>query len=222
VKYFNDLDTALHKIFDDLRDEAKQCFIADDGGKLSSVVFQQKNGEEKSWWELLADEIVTLGETPTEQENAKQIAEVIRQFETVTLSFRSFLLPRVLPCFNVLNTDRPEHSSFGWKQELGIEQLIENLRRAAENGVAKAIKLLEDCAAEPSVVLFATIEDLYDAVVRTGSSSAAERIWSSFYAAHRSEIWQEVFQQKEADTNFRNDWQDKVERLKNTIGNVEM
>jgi energy-coupling factor transporter ATP-binding protein EcfA2 len=222
VKYFNELDIALHKIFDDLRDEVKQCFIAEDGGKLGNIIFQQENGQEKSWWASLADEIVTHGETPTAQKNAKQIAEVIRQFETVTLSFRSFLLPRVLPCFNVLNTDHQEHSPFGWKQGLGIEQLIENLRRAAENGVAKAIKLLENCAAEPSIALFAMVEDLHDAVCRTGSSSAAQHIWSSFYAAHRSEIWQEVFQQKEADTKFRNDWHNKVECLKNTADNIDM
>ncbi|MDR2754351.1 MAG: hypothetical protein LBC20_01470 [Planctomycetaceae bacterium] len=222
VKYFNDLDFVLHKIFEDLQNEVKQCFIAEDGGKLGNVVFQQENGKEKSWWTLFADEIAALGETPPEQENAKQIAEVIRQFETVTLSFRSFLLPRVLPCFNVLNTDREEHIPFGWKQGLGIEQLIENLRRAAENGVAKAIKLLENCAAEPAVALFATLEDLHDAVFRTGSSSTAQQIWSSFYSAHRNEIWQEVFQQKEADSKFRNDWQNNVERLKNTAHNVEM
>ncbi|MDR0703926.1 MAG: hypothetical protein LBF88_02960 [Planctomycetaceae bacterium] len=222
VKHFNELDIALHKIFDDLRDEVKQCFIAEDGGKLGNVVFQQENGKEKSWWASLADEIATLGETPTAQENAKQIAEVIRQFETVTLSFRSFLLPRVLPCFNVLNTDREEHIPFGWKQGLEIEQLIENLRRAAEKGVVNAIKLLENCAAEPSIALFAMVEDLHDAVFRTGSSSIAQRIWSSFYAAHRSEIWQDIFQQKEADAKFCNDWQDKIEHLKNIARNVEM
>ncbi|MDR2438167.1 MAG: dynamin family protein [Planctomycetaceae bacterium] len=222
VKYFNELDITLHQIFDDLRDEVKQCFLAEDGGKLGKVVFQQENGKEKSWWASLADEIATLGETPKAQENAKQIADVIRQFETVTLSFRSFLLPRVLPCFNVLNTDREEHSTFGWKQGLDIEQLIENLRRAAEKGVANAIKLLENCAAEPSVALFAIVEDLHDAVFRTGSSLAAQHIWSSFYAAHRSEIWQEVFQQKEADTKFCNEWQDKVEHLKNTARNIEV
>ncbi|MDR3233222.1 MAG: ATP-binding protein [Planctomycetaceae bacterium] len=217
LKHFDSLDEALHKIFDDLRVEAKECFTAEDGGKMTSIVLTQEDATKKTWWDSLAEQFETLGATDREQENARRIAEAIRQFDTATLSFRGSLLPRVLPCFNTLNADREEHRPFAFDNNKDFPELIERIQKAAEHGIGKAIRILRDCATEPSIALFATLDDLHDAMVHTGTADVARDLWSYFYADHRSEIWQEQFQQKEADSKFRKDWQDTIDRTNDAV-----
>jgi GTPase Era involved in 16S rRNA processing len=234
LKHFDSLDEVLHKMFDDLRVEAKECFTAEDGGKLAAVTLTQDNTTiqdnattqdnetENMWWDSLAEQFETLGATDRERDNALRIAEAIRQFNTATLSFRSFLLPRVLPCFNTLNADRQEHRPYTFDNNKDIPELIAQIQKAAEHGIGKAIQILRDCATEPSIALFATLDDLHDAVVHTGSADTARDLWSYFYADHRSEIWQEQFQQKEADSKFRKDWQDTLNRTNTAVRSVEI
>ena len=210
---FDRMDKGFKELFDRLRDEAKECFIAEDGGKLGNVVFFSYGDTTQSWWALLADEINLLGETETSKNIARRIAVALRKFDEAALSFRGFLLPRILPCLDTLDTNSEKHVPFQYK--IGkLNEIIDKIDAAAQEGVRGACGAIRRFAKEPSMSLFASIEEMRDAVMRTGGADAAAQIWSIFYAEHRAEIWSNVFQRKEADVKFRKEWQDAVEKLK--------
>ena len=217
---FDRMDKGFTELFDRLRDEAKECFTAEDGGKLGNVIFSSDESTAKTWWALLADEINLLGETEASKSIARNIAGALRKFDEATLSFRGFLLPRVLPCLDTLDTNSEKHDPFRYKGGK-LDEIIDKIDAAAQEGVRGACGAIRRFAKEPSMSLFATIEEMRDAVMRTGDAVAAAQIWSNFYAEHRAEIWSDVFQRKEADVKFRKEWHDAVEKLKaaaNTAG----
>ncbi|MDR3109245.1 MAG: GTPase domain-containing protein [Planctomycetaceae bacterium] len=216
VSSFDRMDLGFKQFFDELRDEAKKCFTAEDGGKLGKVVFAQDNAETKSWWASLADEIALVGTTEQSKGIANRIATAISNFENASLSFRGFLLPRILPCLDVLDTDSLAHGPYRYKAG-GTEETLAQIEAAAKSGIYEACSAIQGYAKEPSMSLFATIDELRDAVTRTGNAVVAGQVWSNFYAEHRSEVWSETFQKKEADIKFRKEWQNAVDALNEKV-----
>ncbi|MDR0327797.1 MAG: hypothetical protein LBI05_05830 [Planctomycetaceae bacterium] len=214
---FDRMDQGFTELFDRLRDEAKECFTAEDGGKLGNIVFPSDGDTTQSWWALLADEIGLLGETELSKNIARRIASALRKFDEATLSFRGFLLPRVLPHLDTLDPDGSAHAPFEPRVGDSIEEFISKIDAAAQQGIGGACGAIRQFAKEPSMSLFASVEEMRDAVMRTGDAIAAAQVWSNFYAEHRAEIWSDVFQKKEADVKFRKEWHDAVEKLKAAI-----
>jgi hypothetical protein len=223
VNSFDRMDLGFKRFFDELRDEAKKCFTAEDGGKLGKIEFSPgTNGagyaEKKSWWASLADEIALVGKTEQSEKIANRIAAAIRQFDMASLSFRGFLLPRILPCLDVLDTNNPTHNPYRYKGG-DTKDALDQIEVAAKCGIYEACSAIQGYAKEPSMSLFATIDELRDAVIRTGNVVVAGQVWSNFYAEHRSEVWSETFQRKEADIKFRKEWQNAVDALNEKIKN---
>ncbi|MDR3182000.1 MAG: hypothetical protein LBT89_03620, partial [Planctomycetaceae bacterium] len=156
-------------------------------------------------------------ETELSKNIAGKIANALRKFDEATLSFRGFLLPRILPSFEVLDTNSEKHAPYNPKIASSISEIIESVDSASQAGIHEACEAIRGFAKEPSMSLFATIEDMRDAVTKTGDAVAARGIWSNLYAEHRSEVWSDVFQKKEADLKFRKEWDDAVEKLKTAV-----
>jgi len=220
LKYFDNIDKCLHKLFDDLRNEAKKCLEAEDGGKMKNIQFEQVGNQ--TWWTSFAKEIKLLGITDREKENAKRIADAVKQFDGAMLSFRSFLLPRVLPRFNVLIPEQQEHQPYLFTINADVPELVARIQKAAENAISEALQILRDCAKEPSSALFATLDDLHDALIHTGSADATRDLWSYFYADHRGEVWQKKFQQKEAVHKDRKELKDRIGQIKTAVREAEI
>lgn len=210
---FDRMDKGFKEQFDKLREEAKQCFEDEDGGKMGSIVFDQEAG---SWWAALASEVALLGVTPKSKSVAEKISVALRKFNESSLSFRSFLLPRILPCLDVLDTDSSAHDPYKRRGDASIEDLIELIDTAARNGIQKACDEIRKSAEEPSRALFACIEEMHDAVLRTESAEFAGALWSDFYSNHPHEVWPEIFKKKEADAKFRSEWNEAVASVKTT------
>jgi hypothetical protein len=225
VNSFDRMDEGFKEIFDELRSEAKECFDADDGGKLANLQFpqdesssaQESTGQLQSWWTSLANEIALLGDNPADKEVANRISVSIHRFADATLSFRGFLLPRILPSLDVLDTNSPASKPFSYKSGAEVPELIDILDSAAQKGIHTACEAIRSYAKEPSMSLFATIDELRDAITRTGGATKSQFIWGLFYAEHRSEVWQDTFQKKEADIKFRKEWQNAVDMLVDTL-----
>jgi len=232
LRQFERVDVNIKSLFDTLRDEAKQCFTSEDGGKFANVKFdndfldndtqEEPISGRDAWWDSLADEIMLLGDTDRAKKTAQLIANALRQFSSATLTFRGFILPRIIPHFDVLNTSSDAHNPFRPKSfEESAENLISCLDAATKNGVDKAIDQIKSFAKEPSMALFATIEEVRDAVLRTNDEKSSERIWSNFAADHRSEVFPETFKEKEADTKFRKEWNDEVAKLQQSVNEAD-
>ena len=228
LKQFERIDDNIKSLFDGLRNEAEQCFTSEAGGKFANVTFDNEILENntqgpstvagKTWWVSLADEIMLLGDTDKAKDTARRIADSLRQFNSAALTFREFILPRILPCFDVLDTSSDAHIPFRPQSFEGAKEgLIECLDAAAKNGTDNAIELVKSFAKEPSMALFAAIEDVRDAVLRTNDEKSSERIWSNFAADHRSEVFPETFQRKEADAKFRKEWREIVAKLQQSV-----
>ena len=211
------MDKGLMELFDKLRVEAKKCLMDDDGGKMGKIVFNH-DGADVSWWDALSNDIALRGQIETQKSTAQKIGISLRKFDEATLSFRNFLLPRILSCFNVLDTESEENKKYGYHSGDTVGEVIACIDMAAQNGIDKACAEIGSFAKEPSMALFACIDDMYDAFVKTDGQNDACDLWAEFYADHRHEVWPEVFKNKEADAKFRHDWNDAVMALKTATG----
>ncbi|MDR1291015.1 MAG: hypothetical protein LBK06_07435 [Planctomycetaceae bacterium] len=214
IDEFDSLDEIFAKLFDNLRTEARQCLEDEDGGKLGNIPFPTNN--DQSWWNWLADEITLLGQEGQDDEDKQAflaVAKALRLFNDASLSFRGFMLPRLMSFLDVLDTDSPKHAPFAPKSGETLEQLLDKLRSAVKQAVRLSCEEVRQIAKEVSIALFLAIEALRDGAI----SLSSQNVWAQYYADHRGYIWKEKFQVVEQDITFRREWQQAVETVKKTL-----
>lgn len=215
IEKFEGLDEGFRELFDRLRDEAERCFTDENGGKLGNVLFEQEKG--LNWWNLLTSEIAVLGQTDAYRETARRIGKALHRFTTSSLSFRETLLPRIIPHFDCLVPGDPKNKPFLPKEFNDPQEVIDCIDSAAKHATEKAIEAVRSLSQEPSMALYAAIEELRDAVIRTSGFTGAEHVWGEFYAEHRTEIWPDHFKAHETAARFRQNWDIAVSKLKETV-----
>ena len=201
---FDGLDDGLRALFDELRQKAVIAFIAPtlicENGEISVTPESAQTIENVGtqmrlqWddWKSLENEISGLGTEKDYQKTAGKIAGAINNFSEALLTFRNFLLPRILPCFDALNPScsRGKHAPYSYPHNTKksgdelIEELLTRIDLAAKNGISKALNKCKAFAEEPAMALLAAIEELHDAVTKTGGADKAKRIWVYFYSKY--------------------------------------
>ncbi|MDR0391140.1 MAG: hypothetical protein LBH59_04485 [Planctomycetaceae bacterium] len=214
IDEFDSLDKTFAKLFDDLRTEARQCLEDEDGGKLGNIPFLNNNNE--TWWNWLANEITVLGQEEQDEEDkqaSRTVAKALLLFNDANLSFRGFMLPRLMSFLDVLDTDSPKHAPFSFKSGETLEHLLDQLKSAVKQAVRLSCEEVRQIAKEVSVALFLAIEALRDGAI----SLRSQNVWAQYYADHRGYIWKEKFQVVEQDITFRREWQQAVADVKKSL-----
>lgn len=209
INSFDSLDETeggLHKLFDAMKSKVMDCFTSEEYGRCGNISFLQ---DPETWWDSLADNVEQITRIDA---IATQIARALRLFGQTTLSFRSFLLPRVLSCFDVLDPDSKSHAAFQYTAGCDPETCIERIKAAAESGIDTAVKACKSIAKEPSVALFAAIEDIYESVTLTGGTNRVEHIWANFYSNCREEIWED-YRSRKNDRELYENWHKSITLL---------
>ncbi len=205
---FEALDSLLDTEFERLREKTVTAFLSPNGGRLNL-----KSGSTR---EALTD----LSKRWESHEDAEKVQHAIARLLEARLSFREFIQPRIRATLDVLDEKAEAAKAFAFTPADTTEKLREKLVLAWEDACYKCRNLLNDLAGEPSMALFATIQDFADDIIRNGGADAAQQRWFLFYSSERNTAWPDQFGQLEADTALRREWENAVTSLKTAANSL--
>jgi energy-coupling factor transporter ATP-binding protein EcfA2 len=200
---FGSIDNSLTESFDQLRAEVLEVLRSHNGGRLSKL----DSGSDLEAWQ----QIIKLWEG---HKGGDVMTQAIDYLLEAGLSFRGFIQPRVRGCLNVLDSESKEAAPFCHSAGDTAEIVIEKLEMAWEKVCYNSRGKIEELAKEPAVSRFAAVEDFLDSILHTDGEARAKEIWRLFYYENRAQIWPDQFEQLEADTRLRRDWENVVSALK--------
>lgn len=199
---FESIDTSLHACFEKLRNEVLEILLSDSGGKLASLIVDNKI----SPWQMLMDRWIGL-------RKGNEMRHAIELFMTAGLSFRGFIQPRVRHCLDVFDSDCDEAKPFCHSAGDTSAQIKDKIELAWQKASYNCKSQIEDMAKEPAMARFTALEDFREAVINMGGEAQAQAAWRLFYTHYRADIWPKEFSQLAADTALRKEWDEAVSSL---------
>ncbi len=202
---FESIDSSLHSCFEKLRNDVLEILLSDTGGKLASLVADNK----VTSWQILMDRWIGL-------RKGDEMRHAIELFMSSGLSFRGFIQPRVRHCLDVLDSDCPQAAPFRHAPGDTSAEMKDKIELAWQKACFNCKSKIEDMAKEPAMARFAAVEDFRESIVHMGGQAQAKTAWLSFYKQNRPDIWPKEFSQMAAETALRKEWDETVRSLSET------
>ena len=208
---FEELNSCLDASFAQLRNDLLGAFTAEDGGMLGRL--DRPVGKDE-WQDLL--------DRWEGHQDGETVRRAIQTLRSASLSFRGFIQPRVRECIDVLDSDSEAAKDFAYIPGDSADEVKNKLEAAWSNACFNCRSAIDEMATEPSMARFAAAEDFRDAVLHTGGEGHAKTVWRLFYHENRGDVWPKQFQQLEADTRIRKEWDNAVRLLTDATGSLSV
>ena len=208
---FEELNSCLDASFAQLRNDLLGAFTAEDGGMLGRL--DRPVGKDE-WQDLL--------DRWEGHQDGETVRRAIQTLRSASLSFRGFIQPRVRECIDVLDSNSEAAKDFAYIPGDSADEVKNKLEAAWSNACFNCRSAIDEMATEPSMARFAAAEDFRDAVLHTGGEGHAKTVWRLFYHENRGDVWPKQFQQLEADTRIRKEWDNAVRLLTDATGSLSV
>lgn len=199
---FQGLDESLDESYAEMRQKVEDALMSDDGGRLGNLECPEgmsKLQNLKEYWQAYKGGDVVVRAIDVLMQNS--------------LSFRGFIQPRIRQCLDALDPDSLEAENYkcagGDTPEIAAERLSE-----AWKGVGYRIRQpIEALIKEPSMAMFASVEDFADSLLRAGGVEQAKQRWKVFFGQNFGEIWKSEFEALEVSLRMRKRWDAAVQQI---------
>lgn len=202
-KAFEKIDDLFREDFADVRSGAWK--ILEEYGKLGAIFPEKRDKPDEC--------LLALSQYCREFPHGSEIADSIKFFTELTFSFGGFFLPRVRANLNILDPSNEASDDFSYEAGNDWDKVREKMELAFEKALTETANAVKKFSVDISKAKFATVEQFADAILRYGSQKNAENFWYGFYEKFRTEIFPEMFEQLEANTKLRDDWDKHIQRV---------
>jgi len=202
---FEELNVFFDSRFHCLRKELADNLRDQDGGKLGFI------GDGDDFWEGL----VKLWDEHDEADRLI-VTRLINRLRSATLSFRGLIQPRIRKCLEVLDQRSVQARDYNFRAGDSPQEVRDKLEMAWDNCLFECEKEIRVPATEVAMSLLAIAEDFVDAFLREGGADAAKERWKGFFYWHRNEVWPDHFENLEAESSIRRQWEGAVKQLLET------
>jgi hypothetical protein len=211
---FDALDDNLESEFIELRQSIVDLLRDKEKGSLDEILGEKfQNCSPEEWLNELAN---CFQEIP----NSDKIVSSIRSLINSTFTFRGYLLPQIRDKLDILDSDSDASGSYSyesgdtWEGKGGVRRKFEIAWKEAMNACTEALKGM---TVNKNRVLFATIDQFCDGILRSGGDKAQKR-WLELYDLYKESIW-DIFKKNGDYRKLRNDYNLYVAEIeKNLVG----